>query len=63
MFALYVIVEQNNKKLMSDPIKISIGSIYNIFSMVLYLSGLCGKLVNNSPAGVFVTWSAQDDPV
>ena len=50
---------------MSDPIKISIGAIFQIifFPMSLYLSGLCGKLVNNSPAGVFVTWSAQDDPV
>ena len=39
---------------MSDPIKISIGAIFQIiFSpMSLYLSGLCGKLVNNSPAGV-----------
>ena len=50
---------------MSDPIKISIGAIFQFifFPMSLYLSGLCGKLVNNSPAGVFVTWSAQDDPV
>ena len=50
---------------MSDPIKISIEAIFQFifFSMSLYLSGLCGKLVNNSPAGVFVTWSAQDDPV
>ena len=50
---------------MSDPIKISIEAIFQFifFPMSLYLSGLCGKLVNNSPAGVFVTWSAQDDPV